>query len=329
MTGAQSHTAITPADSPALGYRLFSLALLLTAAFHFALLRAFFNREFPLATLQALIDGAAYKPFQFRLLIPWLVGKLHALTGAEITPLYQVVDTVAIVGVVLATRYLLAPYLSGKKLDVVSFAVLLLLPWNYLLPQEIALYIPSDMPAVAFFTLLLALGLRGQWRWYYPLFAIATLNRETTCFVTLALLFALWRSTPRKTLALHLAAQFLIWTSLKAALFVAFADNPGGLFEIYGISATRRSHFDANLEFLTTPLRLLILLSSFGYLWISAALFRDRIGDRRLRAALWSMVVFFGAMMVIGNLNETRIFGEFIPLVYTANVLIIKNWNDS
>ena len=325
MSGAQPHSGDSGPGQPTLGYRILSLSVLVVASLQFALLRGMFNREFPLATLQGLIDGSAYRPFQYRVLVPWLVGKLNAITGADIVTLYQIFDTLALMGVVLATRYLLKPYLSGKRLDLVSFGVLLILPWNYLLPQEIALYIPSDIPAVAFFTLLLALGLRGKWNVFYPLFALATLNRETTCFVTVALLFAFWKESGRKEALAHVGAQFVIWVALKTVLYVIYSDNPGSLFEIYGVSQVRRSHFDANLEFLMSPLRVIILLSSFGFLWISALFFRERIGVLPIRRALVSLVVFFAAMLVIGNLNETRIFGEFLPLVYVANVLIIKN----
>ncbi len=302
-----------------LGYWLF----VGSGAVYFSALRFIFNRDFPLATMQALIDGSAYRPFQYRILTPWLVGQAHELTGLSIRALYQSFEALAVIGVVITLRYLLAPYFQGKARDVFSAAILLVLPWNYLLPREIAIFIPSDLPAVMFFTLLLALMSRGKWRWYYPLFALATLNRETTCFVTLLYLLVSWKRVSPKEMWLHIGAQFIIWVLLKFWLAQVYAANPGSMFEIYGIAGDR-THLDSNIEFLFSPLRVLVLLSSFGFLWAPVMLWRKRIDELFIREGLVILAPFFLVMMLIGNVNETRIFGEFAPLVYVGALLLMK-----
>ncbi len=292
-------------------------------ALYFSSLRFIFNRDFPLATMQALIDGTAYRPFQYRILVPTIVGKLHDLTGVSIGALYQSVEALAVLGVVIATRYFLAPHFRGKTLDILSAGILLILPWNYLLPREIAIFIPADLPAVMFFTFLLALMSRGNWRWYYPLFVLATLNRETTCFVTLIYLLVSWKRIPAKEMWLHIGAQFVLWVAIKYWLGTVYADNPGSVFEIYGVAGDR-THLDSNLEFLFSPLRVLILLSSFGFLWAPVMAWRKRIDDDFIKQALLGLVFFFAAMLLIGNLNETRIFGEYAPLIYASALLLLQ-----
>ncbi len=292
-------------------------------AIYFSSLRFIFNRDFPLASMQALIDGSAYRPFQYRILVPYSVGKLHDLTGVSIGVLYQSIEALAVIGVVLSLRYLLAPYFKGKARDIFAGAILLILPWNYLLPQEIAIFIPSDLPAVMFFTLLLALMSRSNWRWYYPLFVLATFNRETTCFVTLLYLLVSWKRVTPKTIWLHIAAQFILWIAIKYWLSHIYADNPGSMFEIYGVAGDR-THLDSNLEFLFSPLRVLVLLSSFGFLWAPVFWWRKKIDADFIRGALVILGPFFVAMMLIGNINETRIFGEFAPLVLVGALLLMK-----
>lgn len=284
-----------------------------------------FNHDFPLATMQAMIDGVAYRPFQFRILIPWMVGMVNSLTGVLAPVIYQIVEALAVGGLIIATRYFLASFFRGKILDLLAIGLLLVLPWNYLLPQEYPLFIPADIPAAMFFTLLLALMLRAEWRWYYLLFALATINRETTCFVSLIFLLTQWKRLPLNKLLTHLGAQLAIWVSIKTALWLIYADNPGVLFEIYGVLG-ERTHLAGNLEFLADPGRIPVLLSCFGYLWIVALFWRKRIGSEFIRRALLGLPVFFVVMLFIGNLNETRIFGEFAPLVYVAGVLIIKSF---
>jgi len=304
------------------GYLALYWLLVGAGAVYFSALRFMFNRDFPLATLQGLIDGTAYRPFQYRILIPWLVGRIHDLTGISSEALYQSVEALATIGVVLALRYFLAEHFRGRALDTFSAAILLILPWNYLLPQEIALIIPSDLPAVMFFTLLLALMSRQKWRWYYPLFALATFNRETTCFLTVVYLLVNWKRVPAKRLLLHIAAQFVIWVAIKFWLAHVYADNPGSMFEIYGVAGDR-THLDSNLEFLFSPMRVLVLLASFGFLWAPVLFWRKKIDDEFVRRALLVLAPFFLVMALIGNLNETRIFGEFAPLVYTGALLLM------
>jgi len=300
-----------------------ALLTLIAASFYVAILRALLNRDFPLATLEAMIDGTARTPFQYRILIPWLVGYLRDITGLSVMALYQLAEALAVAGVILSTRYLLLGFFPRRSATILSFGALLILPWNYLLPREIALFIPADLPAVAFFTLGLALIARGKWTAFYPLFIIATFNRETTCFLSGAFALTQFSTMRRTALVAHLGAQTALWVAIKVWLAKIYAGNPGEIFEIHGVGSNL-SHLAANLEFLFTPERALILLSSFGFLWIPLVLWRGRIGEPFIRLALWTLPIYALAMLVIGNLNEIRIFGEFIPLVWTANLLLFR-----
>jgi len=303
---------------------VFAFALVI-AAVHFTLSHYALNQDFPLAKLQALIDGTAYKPFQFRILIPWLVGGLNNITGVSVIVLYQIVESVSVIALIFCSRYFFRSYFEPPLVDVFAFGVALLLPWNYLLPREIALIIPADIPAVMFFTLLLALMARKNWLWYYPIFAIATLNRETTCFAALIFLFVHWKKLAPQALFAHMGTQLVIWITIKAWLGFLYADNPGGLFEIFGVGeGSDRSHFWGNIEFLASPTRFLILLSSFGFLWLPILMWGKLIEDQFIKKALWALVPFCLAMLIIGNLNEIRIFGEWLPLVFAANLIIVR-----
>lgn len=305
------------------GYLLVVALALVSVSIHFTLSHYALNLNFPLAKLQALIDGTAHKPFQFRILIPWLVGALNNITGVTIITLYQVIESISVIALVFCTRYFFRTYFEPPIVDYLSFAVVLVLPWHYLLPREIALVIPSDIPAVMFFTLLLALMVNKKWLWYYVIFAIATLNRETTCFVTIIFLLAYWKKLPVRELFYHLVAQLVIWTTIKTGLWFLYADNPGSLFEIFHAGGSR-SHFWSNIQFLTTPKRVLILLSSFGFLWIPVLIWGKYISELFIKSALLAFIPFFLAMLIIGNLNEIRIFGEWLPLVLAANFIILR-----
>jgi hypothetical protein len=322
--------SITGVAENEIGQFTYNLRYLLVAAFALVIASAYFtfshyalNQNFPLAKLQALIDGTAYKPFQFRILIPWLVGTLNNVTGVAVIVLYQIIESISVIGLIFSSRYFLRRYFEPPLVDIFAFGVALLLPWHYLLPREIALVVPSDIPAVMFFTLLLALMVRKNWIWYYPVFIIATFNRETTCFVTLIFLFAYWKKLPPKALLAHLGSQLLIWITIKTGLWFLYADNPGALFEIFHAGSSR-SHFWSNIEFLTSPKRVLIFLSSFGFLWALILVWGKLIEDQFIKRALLALIPFCLVMLIIGNLNEIRILGEWLPLMFTANLIIVR-----
>ena len=135
-------------------------------AWYFVYLRYLFNSEFPLATPQALAEGTAYIPFQFRALVPWIAGAIQSMGIADLATAYKALDWASLVGVYYAFRYLLAPLMARGTAALLSFAVFFILPWNYILPRGIPILLPYDLPAVMFFTLGLALLRRRNWGWY-------------------------------------------------------------------------------------------------------------------------------------------------------------------
>src|SRR5467141_3903723 len=106
----------------------------------------------------ALAAGVASTPYQYRVLVPWIVR-----AAVEMHLIRPESEMAMFVG-----------------LQVVALSVYAILPFNYFnLP-----YYPYDVPSVVFFTLGLILIHDRNWVWFYPLFGIATLNRETSIFLT-------------------------------------------------------------------------------------------------------------------------------------------------
>jgi hypothetical protein len=88
-----------------------------------------------------------------------------------------------------------------------AFTILLALPFNLLYTY----WYPNDIPAVLFFTLGLIAFYRRSWPWYYLLFVVATLNRETTLFLTFLFVVTNLDRLSLKQLAGHTAVQLFIW----------------------------------------------------------------------------------------------------------------------
>ena len=180
-----------------------------------------------------------------------------------------------------------------------------------------------DFPSLAFFAAAMYL-MYFRWHWIYfaGLFALATLNRETTLLLLPLYMLneaveggrlrwpLLFRSRTLRVVV-PLAAG---WGAWQMFLRHVFAQN---VSEFY-------PRIDWNVKSLLVPQAWPQLLSACGYMLLFVVVARSRICDARLRAWLWLVPVWLGFMFVYGILIETRVFGELIPFVVCATALIVE-----
>ena len=180
-----------------------------------------------------------------------------------------------------------------------------------------------DLPSLAFFAVAMYL-MYFRWHWIYfaGLFALATLNRETT--LLLLPLYVLnqaveggrlrWPLMVRMSTLRVVIPLALGWVGWQVFVRHAFAQNASEFYP----------RIDWNVKSLLVPQAWPQLLSACGYLLLFVVVSRKKIGDPRLRAWLWLIPVWLGFMFVYGILIETRVFGELIPLVVCATALIVE-----
>jgi hypothetical protein len=289
--------------------------------FRFAL-----NQEFPFARLQDLVDFRASTPFQYRILVPALARGLLAMGLPFIETVdsaFRFIEWSSLLLVAVVFRAYLRCFAGRAHVaTLAAFSIFYVLPFSFIIPRRIALWFPWDIPSVLLFTLGLLLLYRRKWFWYYAVFAVATLNRETTCFLIIVYAFTAWGNERGKTIALHVTAQAVLWLGIKAILYWAFSGSSGaGLFETHHIGRDV-THLSTNIEFLLEPRNYPLLFSAVGFVWIPAVLFYRQLRDPFLRRAMWVAAPFFAGMMYVSNIYEMRIYGELIP-VFLAPALVI------
>jgi hypothetical protein len=150
---------------------------------------------------------------------------------------------------------------------------------------------------------------------YYILFIIATLNRETTCFLTFIFLFTTIGKKSYKTIGFHCLLQFAIWIAIKLWLYQLYSGNPGLPVE---------NHFTLNIGILANPRNYPLLLSSLGFIWIPVVFYHRAISDVFVRRSILVTFPFMFGMLWVGNLPELRIYGELIPVFLSAFLLILR-----
>ena len=111
--------------------------------------------------------------------------------------------------------------------------------------------------------------------------------------------------------------QALLWCAIKGTLWLIYRTNPVvgfGLFE---------NQFWANLEALADWPRLAAYLMNFGGIWIPVAIWQHKLVQPFLRRALLVCVVQMLVLGTVGVLDEMRVYGEMIPVIYLALVVLV------
>lgn len=159
-----------------------------------------------------------------------------------------------------------------------------------------------DFPVLFFCAWLTLLIARQRWGWYCVVFAVATLNKETTLYlIALFGLYGFYR-LPRGQWIFYLAVQVLLFAIIKLLLALYF-ENVGSDAFYKGIYGHLRANLDGYSVY--TLLGLGAALTLFSYRWEEKPLL--------LRCWLGVLPFMIVAWLIYGNRNEYRVFYEIFP----------------
>jgi hypothetical protein len=167
-----------------------------------------------------------------------------------------------------------------------------------------------DYPLLLLFTLALLLMWKQAWAWYYPVFVLATFNKETTVLLILVFVVVFWRRLPVPAFLTHVAAQSVAFLAIIWGLRRAYAGSPGGSVEYHLL--------DYNMRVVVNP------EDAYGVVAFAALfailLLRDWESKpwflRRATIVFWPLFVL---TLLFGWIDELRDYYEFyvvaMPLV--------------
>jgi len=265
--------------------------------------------------MAAFTHDAAPFPFRYRILVPSLARLIADGTGLPLAYVYFAIAVFAVFGILLAFDLLLASFVRRDAARVLAFGILYPLSWNYLGLNR--MYFPFDLPGVALFTLGLVFLVRRSWLLYYPLFVLATINRETTWLLTLILIVTAWGRMPRSALVRHVLAQGLLWVGVKAGLAAMYPGGPQFANMAAQNLSTWRGMFTLSGNGAKDWAKLVLLFG--GMAWLLPFVLRQ--APRFFRRAWLVFPLFLLPMLLVGTIDEARLYAEWIPLA-AAPVLL-------
>lgn len=319
---------LSPETAPTVPRSRAWLALLLLAV-GYAALRLTMNREFEGAPWDELLDFSAAKPFGLRVLVPLLAWPFHTLLRMPAAWVFGLFEALATIALALATTAALRPFMPTRWSTTLGPLFILLLPIPFLLQHRWPVFYPYDTPAMAFTAAGIALLLRDRWRSAAFLCFLAALNRESAALIPVAALALHFRPVPKdipkpplrqlllRTLGLILAvalARLLVGTILK--------NNPGEPLQFF-VDTTPR--LLANLAWLESPAHWLLLPAYLGFIPLAWALLTPTI-PTHLRRLGWLALAYIGALLWVANIDEPRVYGEAMVLLYLPAAVALQRW---
>ena len=289
-----------------------------------------------------MVYGRAPQPYVSRVLVPWLIRAAVAVTPptartqieesvrrsltSDGRPVwlyqYPFEFTVAknilllfVIAFAFACWWLARLTLdaSAPALDVIPIVVLFALPGFY--GYGSMLY---DLPALSLFTFGLALIAARRFWFYAPVFAVCVLNKETGLLLTLVwAVFERRRSTPGQ-LALGAGLQAGFWLIVRGLLLWSFRNNPGELIALHLFRNAQVLAVPGNWFLFRPVTDWLILPRGFNLLYVLgfvASLFALKRAPQFLKDACWVVLPLFVLTWLFGNVDEMRVYYEFLPIV--------------
>jgi hypothetical protein len=292
-----------------------------------------YTNEYPPGSYQKIASYEAEKVFQTRFLVTAIANFLEptipllktTFQWAVPYPInYEVVLQLIHVFFLGTLLYLIRPLAMVVGFDIPrfsSFLILVPLTWNYIVINGFidgaGLYYPYDIPSLTFFATGIILFLQKKWLWFYPVFILACLNRESACFITMGgflLTFQIGESKfvdilkSNKRMISQVITQAGIWLTLRLILSYAFRNNPGeffeqphSMFDFIAKIGSGEAHWAMN-----NPRWFLTL---FAGIWIVPLLLWKKLNGPLKRLLLLGLVYLF-VLFFRSNMMETRVYNE-------------------
>lgn len=312
---------------------VFSIIALVFTKYYFL----FTNEYYSPAYAYKIASFEADKVFQKRFLIPVTASFLSQNTTLSFDQSLKFLTVICTLGLLYYFKKLLEFFYDGMSTH--YWCLLLLIPvgWNYMFIN--AIYHSYDIPSIFFYCLCLHLFLNKKYFLFYFIFTVATLNRESTCFISISIALLLSKFnlnyrlkdnfTTNFNLIRHLLLQATLWFFMVLLINWFVKDSPGQTYEVtYSTREfiTNMWNGSSSWPFLNTETFLgnpRCFLTLFGCTWMLIPFLWKYI-QRDCKKLLLLIPIYIIPALLYANLMETRVYHELnvvITLAFTSGLI--------
>ena len=323
-------------NSPFVSTGVFAIVALIFTKYYFL----FTSEYYPPAYAYKIASFEADKVFQKRFLIPIFANFITQNTPLSFDHSLKFFTAISTLGLLYYFKKILE--ILSKTLATHYWCLFLLIPvgWNYMFINSI--YHSYDIPSLFFYCFCLYLFLSKRYFLFYIIFTVATLNRESTCFVTISLALLLSKFSSdcsfkdvlilNSNLLKHLIAQATLWFLIVLLIGWFVKDSPGQSYEVtYSMSVfiTNMWNGSSSWPFLNTKTFLgnpRSFLTIFGCTWVLIPLLWKYI-PRDCKKLLLLIPIYMIPALLYANLMETRVYHELnvvIALAFISGLIQFK-----
>jgi len=278
--------------------------------------------------MDAVLSFTAQKPFQFRVLVPFIY-KAMSIAGLGLLPpkaIFLGMSILIVYMIIFMYKLVLDEYFQNKNLNIIlAITILYPMTWNYVLLNQAYLF--YDYMSILVYITGMYFILRNKFLPFVLVFAIGLLNKETTAYLIFAYLFYNYKIIFTKKIILNTVLLTVIFLIVKMVLLLIFYNSPGSSVEICVYE---------NQKILANLFKDRVLLKNsvlcFGglyvftfYLFISGRWKRyAAIGGK---GKLFINLVFIPYMIMgifIVYFTEVRVYTEIIPMLTTLFLILLS-----
>ena len=263
--------------------------------------------------LPDMVHGTAWRPYVTRALVPIVARTAETvLPSTFATPLGDADHTLVIIimglsllGFAYAVENLSGAVFTARPLagSLAALGALAFVPM-FLYPFSRQIY---DFTTLWLFTLTLACMARGQWTAFAVVFALTTINKETSILLTVVFAVHHYGRLDRAAFWRLLALQVIVFVVIRGGIGYMYRGNEGGAVEMH--------LFDHNQHVLEYPMEM-----SKRLWFLVAATAAGTWGWRQKPALLKHALLVLAPILLVmgltvGQLDEIRAYYEFYPVV--------------
>ena len=289
------------------------------------------NEYYPPAYAYRIANFEAEKVFQKRILVPVIADFLSQKTSLNFDQSLKFINVLITYGILFYFKGLLDIF-NQRFSDQYWYTIILIpVSWNSMFLNSI--YHSYDIPTLFFFCSTIYLFLNKRYLIFYIFYIMATLNRESTCFITICVTILLFRYNNELNikenckqnlyLSKHLFTQTIIWLFIVLLINWLIEDSPGHSYETtYSMKVFIVNMFNGSTSwpFLNTESFFgnpRCFLTLFGCIWVLIPFLWKYISEDCKKLLLLIPIYMIPALLY-ANLMEARVYHEINVVIALA-----------